>query len=387
MDSSFLGQAYQHPAPNILADVCEQAATMNDVIDLSVGDPDFTTPLPIIDAAMKAAKAGHTHYTAAMGMPELRQAVSEDYNHRFGLNYQPTQAMITVGAEHALFIALKAVLDPGDEVIVPEPCFSPYIEQVEMCGGQPVVVNTKPENGFAITAEAVAAKITPKTKGIIINSPNNPTGMVMTPKQLKALAQLAIDKNLLIFSDEIYYDYVLSGHQFVPMAKYAPGNTVTINGFSKSFAMTGWRLGYLLAPQWLTDAAGMINDGVTFSAPTPSQYAALYAIQHHDELAQPITSAFAERLHYLETTLNQVDWLKVSPISGSIYAFLDIRATKLNSVDFADQLLKKAGILVVPGLAFGKAGEGFERLAATQPLATLKKAVAKLQQVKWGVKQ
>lgn len=383
MDSSFLSQAYQHPAPNILADVCEQAATMDNVIDLSVGDPNFTTPEPIIDAAMKAAKAGHTHYTAAMGMPELRRAVSEDYNQRFGLAYQPEQAMITVGAEHALFIALKAVLDPGDEVIVPEPCFSPYIEQVEMCGAKPVVVATKPADGFAITATAVAKAVTKKTKGIIINSPNNPTGMVMTPDQLKDLAQVAIENNLLIFSDEIYYDYVLPDHEFMPMAKFAPENTVTINGFSKSFAMTGWRLGYLLAPQWLTDAAGMVNDGVTFSAPTPSQYAALYAIQHHDELAKPITAAFAQRLHYLETVLNQLDWLQVSPVGGSIYAFVDIRPTGLNSVDFADALLKKTGILVVPGLAFGAAGEGFERIAATQPLDVLEEAVAKMKELKW----
>lgn len=384
MDSSFLNQAYQDPAENILADVCEQAATMDDVIDLSVGDPNFATPLPIVEAALQGAKQGHTHYTAAMGMPELRSAVSEDYNQRYDLTYTPQQAMITVGAEHALFIALKAVINPGDEIIVPEPCFSPYIEQVEMCGGKPVVVSTKPEDGFAILASAVAEKITPKTKGIIINSPNNPTGMVMTAKQLQDLGELAIKHDLLIFSDEVYYDFVLPGQEFVPMAKFAPENTVTINGFSKSFAMTGWRIGYLMAPQWLTDAAGMVNDGITFSAPTISQDAALYAIQHHDELAKPITTAFAKRLDYLEAALNQLDWLKVSPIGGGIYAFVDIQQTGLDSVAFADQLLKATGILVVPGLAFGQAGEGFERIAATQSLDVLQTAVARLKQLKWG---
>lgn len=384
MDSSFLNRAYQHPAANILADVCEQAATMDGVIDLSVGDPNFATPLPIVNAAAQGARQGHTHYTAAMGMPELRSAVSEDYSQRYGLSYTPRQAMITVGAEHALFIALKAVINPGDEIIVPEPCFSPYIEQVRMCGGEPVIVDTKPENGFAILASAVAEKITPKTKGIIINSPNNPTGMVMTARQLQDLGDLAIQQDLLIFSDEIYRDFVLPGQQFIPMAKFAPDNTVTINGFSKSFAMTGWRLGYLLAPQWLTDAAGMVNDGITFSAPTISQDAARYAIQHHDKFTQPITVAFAKRLNYLETALNQLEWMRVSPIGGGIYAFVDIRQTGLDSVAFADLLLKEAGILVVPGLAFGQAGEGFERIAATQSLATLQTAVQRMKELKWG---
>lgn len=384
MDSSFLNRAYQDPALNILADVCEQAATMDDVIDLSVGDPNFATPLPIVDAALQGAKRGHTHYTAAMGMPELRSAVTEDYNHRYGLTYTPQQAMITVGAEHALFIALKAVINLGDEIIVPEPCFSPYIEQVEMCGGRPVIVNTKPEDDFAILASAVAKKITPRTKGVIINSPNNPTGMVMTGPQLRELGELAIQHDLLIFSDEIYYDFVQPGQQFIPMARFAPENTVTINGWSKSFAMTGWRIGYLIAPQWLTDAAGMVNDGVTFSAPTVSQDAALYAIQHHHELSKPITTAFTKRLDYLTAALKQFGWLKVSPIGGGIYAFVDIRRTGLDSVTFADRLLKATGILVVPGLAFGQAGEGFERVAATQPLAVLQTAAARLKQLKWG---
>jgi aspartate/methionine/tyrosine aminotransferase len=383
MDSSILSKAYQKPSANILADVCAMAAKMDNVIDLSVGDPNFTTPQPIIEAAFEKAKAGMTHYTAAEGLPELRQAICDFYQDKYQLKFDLDQVLVTVGAEHALFIALEALLDPGDEVIVPQPSFSPYIDQVKLANGTPVTVDGKAADGYKIEAAEIAKKITPKTKAIIINTPNNPTGNVMTAAEEQALADLAIKNDLLIFSDEIYSDYVMPGKTFTPLAKFAPDNTVTISGMSKSFAMTGWRIGYLIGPDWLVTAANDVNDAVTFTAPTMSQEGALYGLQHHDELVAPIVEAFQKRLTYLQTELPKIDWLDVSPVEGSIYVFADIRATRLNSVDFADQLLKKAGILVVPGLAFGKSGEGFVRIAATQPLTALKEAVAKMQKLTW----
>lgn len=383
MDSSILSKAYQKPSANILADVCAMAAKMDNVIDLSVGDPNFTTPQPIIEAAFEKAKAGMTHYTAAEGLPELRQAICDFYQDKYQLKFDLDQVLVTVGAEHALFIALEALLDPGDEVIVPQPSFSPYIDQVKLANGTPVTVDGKAADGYKIEAAEIAKKITPKTKAIIINTPNNPTGNVMTAAEEQALADLAIKNDLLIFSDEIYSDYVMPGKTFTPLAKFAPDNTVTISGMSKSFAMTGWRIGYLIGPDWLVTAANDVNDAVTFTAPTMSQEGALYGLQHHDELVAPIVEAFQKRLTYLQTELPKIDWLDVSPVEGSIYVFADIRATGLNSVDFADQLLKKAGILVVPGLAFGKSGEGFVRIAATQPLTALKEAVAKMQKLTW----
>ncbi len=383
MDSSILSKAYQKPSANILADVCAMAAKMDNVIDLSVGDPNFTTPQPIIEAAFEKAKAGMTHYTAAEGLPELRQAICDFYQDKYQLKFDLDQVLVTVGAEHALFIALEALLDPGDEVIIPQPSFSPYIDQVKLANGTPVTVDGKAADGYKIEAAEIAKKITPKTKAIIINTPNNPTGNVMTAAEEQALADLAIKNDLLIFSDEIYSDYVMPGKTFTPLAKFAPDNTVTISGMSKSFAMTGWRIGYLIGPDWLVTAANDVNDAVTFTAPTMSQEGALYGLQHHDELVAPIVEAFQKRLTYLQTELPKIDWLDVSPVEGSIYVFADIRATRLNSVDFADQLLKKAGILVVPGLAFGKSGEGFVRIAATQPLTALKEAVAKMQKLTW----
>ncbi|KRM27445.1 aspartate transaminase [Limosilactobacillus panis DSM 6035] len=383
MDSSILSKAYQKPSTNILADVCAMAAKMDNVIDLSVGDPNFTTPQPIIEAAFEKTKAGMTHYTAAEGLSELRQAICDFYQDKYQLKFNLNQVLVTVGAEHALFIALEALLDPGDEVIIPQPSFSPYIDQVKLANGTPVTVDGKAAVGYKIEAAEIAKKITPKTKAIIINTPNNPTGNVMTAAEEQALADLAIKNDLLIFSDEIYSDYVMPGKTFTPLAKFAPDNTVTISGMSKSFAMTGWRIGYLIGPNWLVTTANDVNDAVTFTTPTMSQEGALYGLQHHDELVAPIVEAFQKRLTYLQTELPKIDWLDVSPVEGSIYVFADIRATGLNSVDFADQLLKKAGILVVPGLAFGKSGEGFVRIAATQPLTVLKEAVAKMQKLTW----
>lgn len=383
MDSSILSKAYQKPSTNILANVCAMAAKMDNVIDLSVGDPNFTTPQPIIEAAFEKTKAGMTHYTAAEGLSELRQAICDFYQDKYQLKFNLDQVLVTVGAEHALFIALEALLDPGDEVIIPQPSFSPYIDQVKLANGTPVTVDGKAADGYKIEAAEIAKKITPKTKAIIINTPNNPTGNVMTAAEEQALADLAIKNDLLIFSDEIYSDYVMPGKTFTPLAKFAPDNTVTISGMSKSFAMTGWRIGYLIGPNWLVTTANDVNDAVTFTAPTMSQEGALYGLQHHDELVAPIVEAFQKRLTYLQTELPKIDWLDVSSVEGSIYVFADIRATGLNSVDFADQLLKKAGILVVPGLAFGKSGEGFVRIAATQPLTVLKEAVAKMQKLTW----
>ncbi|MDO4903198.1 MAG: aminotransferase class I/II-fold pyridoxal phosphate-dependent enzyme [Limosilactobacillus sp.] len=383
MDSSKLSKTYQTPAPNILADVCALAAKMDDVIDLSVGDPNLTTPAAIIDAAFAKAKDGATHYTAAMGMPALREAICDYYFDQYQLKYQPEQVMVTVGAEHALFLAFQAILDPGDEVIIPEPCFSPYVSQVKMAQGVPVIVDGKPEDGFKIDADEIAKKVTAKTKAIAINTPNNPSGNVMTEDEAKALADLAKEKDLLIFSDEIYADYLMPGQVFTPIAKFAPEHVAIVSGMSKNFAMTGWRLGYIMGPEWLIGAVGAVNDSVTFAAPSISQEAGLYALKHHDELVAPIIKTFQERLEYLQTELPKIDWLDVSPVQGSIYVFADIRATGMKSVEFADQLLKKAGILVVPGLAFGECGEGFVRIAATQPLETLKKAVAKLKQITW----
>lgn len=383
MDRTFLNPAYQAPAPNLLAEVCEKAATMENVIDLSIGDPDLPTPAAITEAAFKAVAAGDTHYTAAMGKPALRQAIADFYTTCFARPTTADQVMVTVGTEHALFLALQAVIAPGDEAIILEPCFSPYFDQVKLAGGVAVDVPADPARGFAFDLAAVEAAITAKTKVLIVNSPNNPTGYAMTAEEAQGLAKLAQEHDFLIFSDEIYADYLEPGVEFATPATYAPAHTVVFSGFSKNMAMTGWRIGYLTGPKWLVDAAGYVNDAVTFSAPTPSQDAALYALAHYDEMKAPVVSEFQARLTYLNHALAEVPWLKVTPAKGSIYLFPDITATGLDSVAFADKLLEEAGILVVPGVAFGPAGEGFVRIAATQKQAVLEEAVARMKQLQW----
>ncbi|BAP86416.1 aspartate aminotransferase [Paucilactobacillus hokkaidonensis JCM 18461] len=384
MDSSYLTKRYQHPEPNILADIGTLAATTKGAIDLSIGDPDFTTPQAVIDASFEKTKQGMTHYTEANGLPELRQAIGDYYQTKFNLTFELPQIRVTVGASHALFLALAVLLNPGDEVIVPEPSFSPYPEEVKAAGGNPVILANKAENGFAIDPLAVEQLITPKTKAVIINSPNNPTGNVMSAAEAKQLAKIAEKHHIFVLADEVYSDYLMPGQEFIPFATYAPDNTVTLGSMSKSYAMTGWRVGYLIGPEYLVTAAKLVNEGITYSAPTPSQNAALYAITHADEFVPEFAAAFLERLTYIDEQVKAIDWLSATPIEGGIYAFIDIRKTGLNSVTFAERLLKLAGIIVVPGLAFGQAGEGFVRVAATQPLPVLKTAFERIKQLDVG---
>lgn len=381
MDSSYLTNRYQHPAPNILADIGTLAATTKNAIDLSIGDPDFTTPQAVIDASFQKTKQGMTHYTEANGLPELRQAIGDYYQSKFGLSFELPQIRVTVGASHALFLALAVLLNPGDEVIVPQPSFSPYPEEVKAAGGTPVILANRAENGFAIDPVAVEKLITPKTKAVIINSPNNPTGNVMNETDAQALANIAKVHHIFVLSDEVYSDYLMPGQKFVPFATYAPENTVTLGSMSKSYAMTGWRVGYLLGPEYLVTAAKLVNEGITYSAPTPSQNAALYAITHAEEFIPGFAASFLKRLTYINEQIQSIDWLETSPIEGGIYAFVDIRKTGVDSVTFAEKLLQHAGIIVVPGLAFGAAGEGFVRIAATQPLSILQTAFDRIKQL------
>lgn len=383
MDSSFLKTTYQQPADNILAAVSEKSATMDNVIDLSIGDPDLTTPQAVIKAAFDQVAAGDTHYTSALGKPALRQAIADFYTSRHHLPTTADQVMVTVGAEHALFLALQAVINPGEEVIVLEPSFSPYLAQVELAGGVPVEVATDASRGFALDLDAIEAAVTDKTKLLIINSPNNPTGNALTKEEAQGLAELAKQHKFAIFSDEIYADYVMPGIDFVSPADYAPDQTVIFSGFSKNLAMTGWRIGYVVGPDWLIDAIAAVNDAVTFAAPTPSQDATLYALQHYDELTKPVVGEFIDRINYLNEALQGLPWLKLTPSQGSIYLFPDITGTGLDSLAFADKLLEEAGILVVPGVAFGASGEGFVRVAATQKQEVLAEAVDRMQKLGW----
>lgn len=383
MDYSNIAAKYQHSEENILMDIATLAAEVPDLLDLSIGDPDLITDQRIIEAAFNDVKNGHTKYTASGGSLEFLKTVQAFYQRHYNLSFELDQIRATVGAMHGMYLALQVLLDPKDEVIIHEPYFSPYKDQVLMAGGQPVFVPTYEKDQFQLDVSLLEAAITDKTKAIIVNSPNNPTGAVFSEQTMKSIAELAIKYDLYILSDEVYEAFCYE-EQFVPMATYAPDHTLTFSSFSKTFAMTGWRIGYMIAPNYINEAAKLINESITFSAPSPSQQAGIYALNHTEELLPTIVSTFKERLDYIADRVSAIPFLSLLPIKGSIYAFIDISATGLTSVTFVEKLLKETSVLVIPGKAFGETtGNKHVRLAATQDLLILKEAFDRIEAIKF----
>lgn len=383
MDKNKLAKKFQEPAENLLMEIGTLAKTKTGILDLSIGDPDLVTNARIIDQAAEDAKKGHTRYTASNGSDEFLQAVVDHYKKKYDLNFKTDQVFASVGALHGTYLALMAILDPQDEVIIHEPFFSPYKEQVELAGGKAVIVPTYEKDGFQLDPEILQKAITKKTKAIIINSPNNPTGAVFSKKTVQKIAEIAKENNLFVLSDEIYEEFVYQG-EFTPMAKWAFDNTITISGFSKAFAMTGWRIGYIIAPVYVTQAMKLINENIAYSAPTLSQRAGIYALNHADELVSQVVDVFKERLTYVKKRVETIDFLELTDVKGSMYAFINVSKTGLNSVDFSKKLLDEKQVLVIPGKAFGiTTGDQHVRLAATQDMTVLKEAFDRIETMKF----
>lgn len=374
MNRPLIAERFLQPEENLLMEIATLAKKTPNLIDLSIGDPDLITDATIIDAAFADVKAGHTKYTASDGSADFIQTVVDFYQKQYQLTFSPSQVRGTVGALHGMYLALAAIIDHGDEVIIHEPYFSPYKQQVELVGGVPVFIPTFEKDGFQIDVEVLKAAITEKTRAIIINSPNNPTGAVFSPETFEKIAAVAIDHDLLILSDEVYEAFCFDD-TFVPMAAFAPENTITFSSFSKAFAMTGWRIGYMIAPESINLTAKLINEAIAYSAPTPSQRAGIYALNHYDTLVPQVVAVFKERLTYIEQRVAEIPFLSLSPVKGSMYAFINIKQTGLDSVSFVEKLLKETSVLMIPGKAFGETtGDGYVRLAATQSLDLLKEA-------------
>ncbi|MGF2050576.1 pyridoxal phosphate-dependent aminotransferase [Enterococcus casseliflavus] len=374
MNRPLIAERFLQPEENLLMEIATLAKKTPNLIDLSIGDPDLITDATIIDAAFADVKAGHTKYTASDGSADFIQTVVDFYQKQYQLTFSPSQVRGTVGALHGMYLALAAIIDPGDEVIIHEPYFSPYKQQVELVGGVPVFIPTFEKDGFQIDVEVLKAAITEKTRAIIINSPNNPTGAVFSPETFEKIAAVAIEHDLLILSDEVYEAFCFDD-TFVPMAAFAPENTITFSSFSKAFAMTGWRIGYMIAPESINLTAKLINEAIAYSAPTPSQRAGIYALNHYDTLVPQVVAVFKERLTYIEQRVAEIPFLSLSPVKGSMYAFINIKQTGLDSVSFVEKLLKETSVLMIPGKAFGETtGDGYVRLAATQSLDLLKEA-------------
>jgi aminotransferase len=354
----FVARRVAGVAPSGIRRFFDIAATMDDVISLGIGEPDFVTPQPILEAGIKSLQDGETHYTSNSGIYELREALSEHLERLYGVSYTPDdQLLITVGVSEALYLALTAILDPGDEVIVPTPCFVSYQPEVVFAGGNPVALRTSVENDFQVTAEEIEARITPKTKALLIGYPNNPTGAVMTRERLTDLAHLAEKHDLLVISDEIY-DRLVYDHQHVCFASIEgmKDRTITLGGFSKDYAMTGWRIGYAAAPDPILAAMRKVHQYTIMSAPTTSQVAAIEALLNGNDYVDEMIAEYDRRRRLIVDGLNSLS-LKTFEPRGAFYAFPNISASGMDDETFAEALLQEEKVAVVPGNAFDADGQ------------------------------
>jgi aminotransferase len=369
LDSKLSKQIIDLPRSGI-RDFFELVIGRSDVISLGVGEPDKPTPWPIREAAIRSLEKGQTSYTSNLGLESLRNSISQYVEEQFRVKYDPkTEILVTVGVSEALDIAFRAVLNPGDEVIYHEPCYVSYSPSIKMAYGVPVVVQTREENQFALLVEDVERAITPKSKVLVLNFPTNPTGGVMPEEELSKIAKLAVHHDLLVFTDEIYCELLYDGKQHKSIVEY-PGmreRTVLLHGFSKAFAMTGWRLGYACAPAPLREAMMKIHQYCMLCAPIMSQMAGIEALKMGKNAYEEMRQSYEVRRNLIVGRLNQMGLHCFNP-GGAFYVFPEIRTTGLSSKDFAFKLLEQKSVAVVPGNAFGTAGEGFVRCCyATAP--------------------
>ncbi len=356
----------------------------DDLINLSIGDPDIITPEIIINNAFNDALAGHTKYTASRGYPELRQAICDFYKERYNMLVKDEEVFVSTAGSVAMFLTMQAILDADDEVIIIEPYFFPYPNQVKMAGGIPVFIKTSMENNFQIDFEMLSAAITDKTKAIIINTPNNPTGICYTDATMSELADFAIKNDLIVVADDIYtsFDYT---KKFMPISSL-PGmkeRTITINSFSKNFLMTGFRVGNIIAPDYIINVIQQINENVVYTAPSISQRAALHGLKHFSEFENNIVNTFKERVEYAHKRLSEIPYVDVLPVSGSFYIFPSIKKTKLTSSEFAKKLMDECHVRVIPGSSFGESGEFHIRISCTLEIDKLAQAFDRMEKLKF----
>ena len=364
------------------------AAEMEECISLSVGEPDFKTPWTIRDAAINSLQRGRTRYTANAGMKELRTQIAAYMDRRFGLSYDPAnQILVTVGGSEAIDLTIRALVCPGDEVIIPEPCFVCYDPITSLTGGVPVPVPLKAENGFKLTAEELKAAITPRTKLLVLPFPCNPTGAVMEKQDLEALAEVLRDTNIVVLSDEIYAELTYGAHRHVSIASL-PGmaeRTIVVNGFSKTYAMTGWRLGYACGPEPIIKVMLKLHQNCIMSAPTTSQYGAIVALRDCDDQIEQMRQEYDMRRRLLVREFNNMGLACFEP-GGAFYVFPYVGGTGLSSDEFCQQLLRRKHVAIVPGTAFGASGEGYARVSYAYSVAHLQEALSRIREFLWELR-
>lgn len=359
----------------------DKARTMENVISMGIGEPDLDTPAPIIEAAKEALSSGYTHYTPNAGLPMLREAVSK-YGLPVSGMYAPHEIMITNGAMNALHLLMSILIEPGDHIMIQNPQWLNYAAQIEYCGGVAVKLPTDPENGFYLDPQTIRDNFVPgKTKALLINSPNNPTGHVLTRENLEQIAQVACELDLLVISDEVYNTLIFEDAEAVSISTF-PGmrdRTVVVNSLSKAYAMCGWRVGYAAGPEALIDRMAKCQENFISGVNAAAQYAAAYALEHR-ELTEGLREVFRERREVAIAELKKIPGIKFSEPKGAFYLFPDIRSFGLDSKTFCDRLLEEAHVVCVPGSAFGSVGEGFIRMAYTAKTEDIVEAIRRLRE-------
>ena len=375
-----LSQKVMSIQPSGIRKFFDIASEMEDVVSLGVGEPDFDTPWHIRDEGIYSLEKGRTFYTSNSGLKPLREEISRYLNRRYHLNYDPLhEILVTVGGSEGIDIALRAMLDPGDEVLIPQPCYVSYLPCVTLADGVPVTIELKEENEFRLTKEELLEKITDKTKILVLPFPNNPTGAVMRREDLEAIAEVIIDHDLYVLSDEIYSELTYQGdHVSIASLPGMRERTLTINGFSKSYAMTGWRLGYICGPQEIVAQMTKIHQFAIMCAPTTSQYAAVEALRNGDADVAKMRESYNPRRSFLMHAFEEMG-LKCFEPFGAFYVFPCIKEFGLTSDEFAMRLLEEEHVAVVPGTAFGDCGEGFLRISYAYSIDDLKIALKRLE--------
>ncbi|MCR5148995.1 MAG: aminotransferase class I/II-fold pyridoxal phosphate-dependent enzyme [Eubacterium sp.] len=354
---------------------------MPDAISLGVGEPDFDTPWHICDEGIFSLEKGKTFYTSNSGLLELRKEICKWYKEKYNCVYAPEkECLITVGGSEGIDLALRALINPGDEVIIPEPSYVSYVPCTRLAGGKPVIIDLKNENRFKLTAEELEAAVTDKTKVLILSYPNNPTGAVMSKEDLIPIAKIAIEKDIIVISDEIYSEltYGEEGHFSIAALPGMAERTIIINGFSKAYAMTGWRLGYALAPKMIAEQMTKIHQFAIMCAPTTSQYAAINAIKEGDKDIAKMRESYDSRRKFLLRQF-EIMGLPCFEPEGAFYVFPCIKEFNMSSEQFCTELLKQKKLAVVPGSAFGESGEGFVRISYAYSIDELREAISRIE--------
>ena len=376
-----LAPAAKAMRPSGIRKFFDLAADMPHCISLGVGEPDFKTPWSVRDAGIRSLELGRTKYTANSGLKELRGEICNYLQRRFDLHYKEENILVTVGGSEAIDLTIRAVVQPGDEVIIPEPCFVCYEPITQLTGGVPVHIATRAEDQFRLTADQLRAAITPRTKLLIFPYPNNPTGAVMSAAEMEEIAAVLRETNVLVLSDEIYSEltYGLDRHVSIASLPSMAERTIVVNGFSKSYAMTGWRLGYAAGPAPLVKVMTKIHQSCIMSAPTTSQYAAITALRQCDDQIEMMRDEYNRRRRYVVKALNDMGLTCFEP-RGAFYVFPSIQISGLTSSEFCEQLLREKEVAIIPGSAFGASGEGYARISYAYSVDHLQTAMKRIRE-------